>query len=221
MTTMAEIDHLIWVAPELGEAVDDLEERFGLRPQEGGRHPGVGTHNALVNLDRRRYLEILAPDPTQDRLWSFGRLVRGVKQAHLITWAARVDDVNHLSKVAKAAGLHPGMALSMSRQRPDGSTLSWRLLTVGGHPHGHLLPFFIEWRDGGHACDRLDEHPCRLLDLTLHSTQSAALDVTLRALGLEVPVIAAERPRLVGRFETPRGTVTLSSDDGLAGTAGV
>ncbi len=44
------IDHLVHAAPGLPAAVADVEERFGVRARAGGRHIGLGTHNALLAL---------------------------------------------------------------------------------------------------------------------------------------------------------------------------
>jgi Glyoxalase-like domain len=48
------VDHLIYAAPELTAVIADLEDRFGVRAQPGGRHIGVGTpFGGQVNGERR------------------------------------------------------------------------------------------------------------------------------------------------------------------------
>jgi Glyoxalase-like domain len=44
------LDHLVYAAPDLATAVADLEEHLGVRAQAGGKHVGLGTHNALLAL---------------------------------------------------------------------------------------------------------------------------------------------------------------------------
>ena len=58
-----QIDHLVIGVAELDAGVRQFEELTGIRPAFGGEHPDLGTHNALISLGDRTYLELLAPRP--------------------------------------------------------------------------------------------------------------------------------------------------------------
>ena len=182
MPVTSELDHLIWGAPELDRAVADMAERFGSPPVAGGSHPGVGTRNALLGLENRQYFEILAPDPEQTVFSGFGRWVETLDHARLLTWAGRTDDLEGLTDSARRAGLEPGEIVSMGRRKPDGTSLKWRLMTVGGHDFGLLVPFFIQWADA-HPCDALPA-VAGLRQLEISSPEPDALHNVLAALGL-------------------------------------
>ena len=58
-----EIDHLIVACGDLGQGAAWLEARLGEAPQLGGKHALMGTHNMLLRLGARIYLELIAIDP--------------------------------------------------------------------------------------------------------------------------------------------------------------
>ena len=204
-----ELDHVIWGCSDLDAGRAEIQRRLDAEPVIGGRHPGVGTRNALLGLEARLYFEVLAPDPEQDRFTGFGRFVESLDGPRMVSWAGRSDDLEALAAKARRGGLKPGPILDLSRKRPDGSTLSWRLMTVGGHSFGPLVPFFIQWK-GDHPCDRLPP-AAALQRLRLSTPDSNGLRRILQVLEIDAaPVEVVEGPSsLVATFSSSVGDVEL------------
>ena len=60
---LAALDHLVVAATTLADGIDYIAEITGVAPQPGGKHVAMGTHNALVRLAEKVFLEIIAIDP--------------------------------------------------------------------------------------------------------------------------------------------------------------
>ena len=201
------IDHLIYRAPDLAGAVAEVEERFGVRAQAGGRHVGRGTHNALLALGPRTYLEIIAPDPGQPppavpRRSGADRAGRG----RLAGWALPCADIDAAVAAARRRGYDPGEVVGMQRATPTGAVLRWRL-TLTATP-GSLVPFLISWGD--------TEHPARsaprgllLESFHLEHPDPASLAPVLDALGADAEIRPAAAPALVAHLRGPKVTTVL------------
>jgi hypothetical protein len=90
---LAAVDHLVFACTILEEGVDRLERLFGVRAGPGGRHLRWGTHNALLGIGPRSYIEVIAPDP--DRASSAIPTLFGldrIDEPRLVGWAAGTHD---------------------------------------------------------------------------------------------------------------------------------
>lgn len=205
------IDHLVLAAPSLADGIAHVEVLTGVAPVPGGSHPGRGTCNALASLGARTYLEVIAPDPDQPGLErrSFG-LADPPSEPRLLAFAVGCADIDATVERLRAAG-HAGVGhpAAMTRLRPDGRELAWRLAFIGDAPVG-ARPFLISW-DGG-SSPAVDSPPAgRLVALRAGDTDQEAAAKLLATLGLDVAVEPAEVPWLSASIETASATVTLGA----------
>jgi hypothetical protein len=204
------VDHLVYGVRNLEAGIDAMERLLGVRAVLGGKHPGGGTHNALLSLGRGSYLEIIAPDmdqpdPAQPRPFGLDTL----REPRLITWATRVQGIERVAESARLLGYDPGPAVPMSRSLPDGSELNWRLTLPDIRRGDGLVPFLIEWEPGRHPSETAPEG-CHLRDLEGEHPHPDDIQRMLSALDIEVSISGAGRPALIATIDCPRGEVVLS-----------
>lgn len=202
------MDHLVYAAPDLDEAVARVESLLGVEAVPGGRHPGVGTRNALISFGGERYLEIVAPDPDQedpDRPRWFG--IDELREPRLVTWCARTHDLEALVARAAAAGVDLGAVSAGGRRRPDGSELRWMVSDPRAERDGGVLPFFIDWLDSPHPGE--EEGRCNFVSLRAWHPRPAQVARRLAALGLDMEVEEDTEARLQAVIRTPAGLVEL------------
>src|SRR5687767_1797453 len=111
------IDHLIYADPDLDEAAATVHRHLGVQAGGGGKHPGKGTHNTLLALGPKTYLELIAPDPRQPapaRPRPYG--VEGISQGGLVGWAIAVADINAARAYARSQGFDPGPVIDGQRE---------------------------------------------------------------------------------------------------------
>ena len=143
----SELDHLVVASAHLDEGVDWVERQLGARPQPGGQHVAMGTHNALLKLGPRCYLEVIAIDPDgvpparprwfaldepamQSRLASGPALITWVLRCESLADAcARVPDLGEITVDEPRR-----FSLEDRRARRWQSALGWH--SAGGDPVG-------------------------------------------------------------------------------------
>lgn len=203
------VDHLLLGVPNLEDGMAWVAEKTGVEAAFGGRHPGLGTHNALLSLGQRQYLEIIAPDPTQTTLAPQFAFLQLATAPRLLTWAAATTDIHAIAARAHAAGFELNGPNVGSRTRPDGQTLTWKTLFLK-NDLSLLVPFFIEWGAASRHPSEDSPSGCRLRTFEFASPQPELLRTAFRQLDLAATVRHRDEARLRAVLDTPRGMVELS-----------
>jgi hypothetical protein len=203
------LDHVILGCTDLDEGIELVFRHLGVRAIPGGVHPGAGTKNALLSLGTLRYLEIMAPDPSQPDAPD-PRNVRTLKHPALVGWAEHRDHLDQYASVLHAAGVDYVGPVPGSRRRPDGSLLTWKSLPLKEDEHG-ILPFFIEW--GASTVHPSADSPqgCGIESLEITTPSPASLRALSKTLDLDVAVGQSRTPHLIAHLHGPAGSLTVQS----------
>ncbi len=201
----ATIDHLVYASPELGPAVEQIGALIGVRPAYGGQHLGLGTHNALLALGPRTYLEIIAPDPAQRH--PAGSLPFGLGQLTapaLRAWAAAPSDFDTTVRRSLTDGFDYGQVVAGQRRTADGLELAWRMTSSSLRPGVATAPFLIDWGSGPHPADSAPAGAV-LAEFRVLTRDPERLAAQLEVLGLEVGIELAGRSQLQATLTGPGG----------------
>jgi Glyoxalase-like domain len=205
-------DHLVYATRDLNATSADLAARTGVEPSGGGQHDGLGTQNRLASLGGGRYLELIGPDRDQRRpAKPLPFSLDSLDGPRLMGWAVATSDLEGTLARARAAGHDLGEIVAMSRTRPGGEVLSWRM-TVGEEvPGSNVIPFLIDW-----GTTPADAHPAatsapglELVGMRAMHPEAGRIQAVLEALGVELDIETAPETALEATLATPRGRVLL------------
>ena len=209
-----QLDHITVTAPTLAQGAAFVRHALGVELQPGGEHPRMGTHNLLLRLGDRQFLEVIAPNPDAPRparpRWFALDTLRADAEARLSNWVARTDDIR-LAAAASPEALGP--VETMTRGAPQ-----W-LITIpadGSLPLGGTAPALIEWQTPGHPASRLQDVGCSLRRFELFHPEPERVRTLLAALGLAQAVVVSPlptgaAPHLVAQILTPTGLRTIGA----------
>lgn len=196
-----EFDHVVVVCADLDQGAAWIRARLGAEVVPGGRHPAMGTHNRLLRLGPRAYLEVIAiepgvPPPPRPRWFDLDTSEvqhRAARSPFAATWVVRTDDVRAAAREVPAVG----EVLPFTR-----SQYRWQLTVPsdGGLQFDGLLPSVIQWEGALHPADSLPDSGCELLGLSLTHPRIEEVRMLLAPLGVEGPVeLASGSPQIAAR----------------------
>jgi len=202
---LGEVDHLVVSSATLSEGVAYIEDLLGVSMSEGGDHPLMGTHNALLSLGPSAYLEVIAVNPAADApdhaRWFDLDYFTG--PARLTNWALRVPDLHQALQRAPEGS---GDELQLSR-----GDLHWDMAVPadGRLPFAGCAPGLLSWK-GDMPAPRLPDHGLRLAALEITHPEAEALAVALHPLVEDKRIsVHSGAPGLAGWIDTPAGLVQL------------
>ncbi len=208
-------DHLVVAATTLADGIEYVADITGVAPQPGGRHVAMGTHNALLRLGERFYLEIIAIDPEgtpppRPRWFGLDDIALQAElmvRPRLIHWVARTEAIERL---AVACPVPLGPIHPMAR-----GDFRWRITIPddGALPGKGVVPTLIQWDVPVHPADKLPNSSVSLDAFAATHSDPTPVRAALAKLGVEgaVRVSYDRETRLAAMLRTPRGVVTLST----------
>jgi catechol 2,3-dioxygenase-like lactoylglutathione lyase family enzyme len=208
------IDHIVITAPSLQVGGAFVERILGVRPQRGGEHPRMGTHNLLLRLGDSAFLEVIAvnpeaPPPTRPRWFGLDERDRNAPP-RLAAWVAQTDDIHR----AVALASEPIGEIEEATR----GTLNW-LITIprdGRLVLDGVAPFLIQWATGHSPASALPDAGCSLVKLEAFHPDASRITTLFEHLKIEPavevrPAAAGVRGYLAAHILTPHGVRILST----------
>jgi Glyoxalase-like domain len=203
------IDHLVVAAPSRAVGIQYVAERLGVTPELGGNHERMGTHNALLRLNDKMYLEVIAINPEASKpprpRW-FELDNAQFSEPRLVTWVGRTNDI-----YTTASRVSFGKIEAMSR-----GTLNW-LISIppdGQLPMNGAVPMLIQWLTNLHPSDTLNDSGCELLGLEIRHPAADEVSRILERIDFASPLVRCRKwldgpPHLQATINTPNGVRQL------------
>ena len=158
-------DHAVIGIPNLDAGMAAFR-RLGFAVSEGGRHPSLGTHNAIVRFGLD-YLELLSVEDEARARGTFGAELLSFlgRSSGLVGYVLAGTGLEEQAEGLRTLGVGAEGPFDMDRVRPDGRRLEWRLVLPGGSPWRKPWPYLIDWitpESDLLAWDPPGNHDCRV-----------------------------------------------------------
>lgn len=200
---MLHLDHILYAVPDLQKGIDDFEQLTGVRPAYGGKHPHLGTHNALVSLGETVYLELIAFDPDQSMpveniIFGIGK----IKVPKIITWAIRSANISELGTKIQLAKIEGG-----GRIKADGARLKWKTAEITEFTdNSGMVPFVIQWISTPHPATT-SPRGCELLQFSAEHPSPNTFTKLFSKLSFPFQIVENPSFQLKAKINSPKGVI--------------
>ncbi|WP_367390279.1 VOC family protein [Lewinella sp. LCG006] len=204
------IDHIVYAVFDLDRAIADFTQLLGIAPVFGGHHQDRGTKNALLNLGKGCYLEIIAIDEWNTRVAPPRWMGLDVLQKPQITrWCLKSENLAKDQALLKAYDPKMGEQWSGKRQTASGELLAWEMLLPLPEPEVEVVPFMVDWGASAfHPTERLEEK-CFWHELILYHPEPMLVESLFGTLAIGFSVKKADQAAISLSIESPLGRVIL------------
>ena len=143
---ISSVDHLIIAVKDLNLAINDYEKILGIIPCWKGKHPELGTRNAIFNLENT-YLELLSPcdaGPGTD----FVNSLLADKGDHLAGIVLGTQNIEHVKEVLNKDGHEVEISSGEAINEKDEKIRRWKNVFLPKTLSRELFVFIIEHTEG-------------------------------------------------------------------------
>lgn len=192
-------------------AIAEFEVKLGVRPIFGGYHKSQGTKNALLNLDKGMYLELLAADHTNTEIkpprWMG---IDVLEKSQITRWALKSEDLERDSHILKGHQNDMGEIKGGSRVTSKGALLKWKMIMPLPEPEVEILPFIVDWSQSEtHPHHELPEMNCQLVELYATHSTPKIYDAILQQLNFDLRIENKKETSINALIKCPKGLVII------------
>jgi catechol 2,3-dioxygenase-like lactoylglutathione lyase family enzyme len=214
-------DHAIIAVRDLADAAERYRA-LGFEVQDGGKHPGRGTANAIVRFGLD-YLELITVESAEAAIAAGGNSrvtaeLLAEREGGLLGYALATNNIDGLAAKLGELGVEATGPVAGERLRPDGQRLDWRLLIPFGTSWGTPWPMFIQWNTSEAeriAVERPGNHANGVIGVAGVQVRTDRADLAAKLLGAELGLV----PKGGDRVATPSGDCCIEVTAGAEGVS--
>lgn len=209
MGSFDNIDHIVYVCPNLEEGKAYFHEKLGCKIYDGGRHITKGTHNALFRIGKRSYFEILSPDPDRNPDIEVNWLgTQNSDEPRISAWCIKPSDYEKSIALLNSKSKYEYISHPGSRKLKDGSILEWKLGLCDRTADVDAFPFLIDWGNSTHPSESMKQE-CDILNVMIEHPCPQKIHDIINHEGVMATITPSNKASINIEFDSPNGKIII------------